>query len=61
MSTLFYDLAVFQHHDLVKAEKVNGETNHVAAKVEAAVTPAAETEVTVDEVKNSAQEEVDKW
>ncbi len=62
-----FDFDAFNHDEAPEefegagAEKVNGETNHVAAKVEAAVTPAAETEVTVDEVKNSAQEEVDKW
>ena len=42
---------------------VNGESNHVAEKIEVvnAAPPVAENGIEVDEVKNNAQEEVDKW
>lgn len=63
-----FDFDAFNHDeapdDFEGGEKVNGEVNHVAAKVEVeAVAPAAEAEVEVDNVNvnNSAQEEVDKW
>jgi hypothetical protein len=62
-----FDFDAFNHDEAPEdfegaaTEKVNGETSHVAAKVEAEVAPAAETPVEIEEVKNSAQEEVDKW
>lgn len=41
---------------------VNGESNHVAEKIEVvAAAPVVENDIAVDEVNNNTQEEVDKW
>ena len=66
-----FDFDAFNHDEnpdeyqegAVSSEKaVNGESNHVAEKIEAvAAAPAAETQIEVDNVKDNTQEEVDKW